>query len=237
MSAGGWQLALDTSGAEAAVALADGAGAAVPPMPPLALGRDSAGLLTALLAHLASHGLRLRDIRRWTVGLGPGSFTGIRVGAALVQGICLASGAACRGLPSSLALAQAVPTPEGGWLCALHDGRRQELLLSPWQRRAGAWVAPEPPQVLAVAALEGYLTRHQARAVILGGDPRAAALRAELGPRLTVLDHLDLRPWLANDDPWPWPQSETAMAASLEPVYVRPPVFVAPRPVSPAGIR
>ena len=94
------------------------------------IGRESAGLLNLLMQALREAGIELAAITHWTVGMGPGSFTGIRVGAALVKGICDGSAAVCRGLPSSLAMAADGRQEGDENICVLTDGRRDERRIS-----------------------------------------------------------------------------------------------------------
>ena len=236
MTPGSWQAALDSSSQTATLALGQVGQAATVQIHDLPIGRESAGLLVAVLQHLRELGLQLREIRRWTVGMGPGSYTGIRVGAAMVKGICLASGATCRGLPTSLAMVAATPPTPGARCCALHDGRRLEVLASPWIYGDQQWQAAEAPLVVPLAELDDFLTLRGATACLLASDARAAELAAQLGPRLTLLPTLDLNPWLLPDPAWPWPASPADLTADLSPVYVRPPVFIAPRAATQAEL-
>jgi tRNA threonylcarbamoyl adenosine modification protein YeaZ len=183
-------------------------------------------------AGLAQAQVEVRAIQRWTVGVGPGSFSGIRTGIALVRGVCAVSGAACRGVPSSAALALALA--EGQTLAVslgvLHDGRCGQVILSRYQWADGALQARGPASAEAPADLTGaelacdlYVTVQGALVLPMlpeGVRRRTRAVAAIEGRCLLALSRGDS---LAAD---------AAGGASLEPVYVRPPVFVASRPAA-----
>lgn len=70
-------------------------------------------------------GRDLSEVREVVVGAGPGSFTGLRIGAALAKGLCAATGAGLRAYGSLAALAAA--TALSGRVCVLAEARRGEV--------------------------------------------------------------------------------------------------------------
>ncbi|MCA1561145.1 MAG: tRNA (adenosine(37)-N6)-threonylcarbamoyltransferase complex dimerization subunit type 1 TsaB [Acidobacteria bacterium] len=84
-----------------------------------------------IVALLDRHGVRLTDIDLYGVAAGPGSFTGLRVGIATVQGLALVNGRPAVGVSALDALAHAVAGHEaargaaaiGVWL----DAQRGEV--------------------------------------------------------------------------------------------------------------
>jgi len=93
-------------------------------------------LLSAVDVALRGLGLRPRDLDGFAVTTGPGSFTGLRVGLSSVQGLALACGARCVGLPSLdvLALAAAGSAPR---IVALVDAFRGEVYAGAYDRLGG----------------------------------------------------------------------------------------------------
>jgi len=76
---------------------------------------------------LARAGWNRRQLDRVAVGIGPGSFTGLRVGIAIAQGVSEGLEIPLVGIPSLQAMALAVPPDLPGPRCVLVDARKGEL--------------------------------------------------------------------------------------------------------------
>ena len=68
-------------------------------------------------------------VERWAVGIGPGSFTGTRIGVATIKGIQLATGADVVGVSSFEAVAHGVSPLPGESLVSILDAMRGELFV------------------------------------------------------------------------------------------------------------
>jgi tRNA threonylcarbamoyladenosine biosynthesis protein TsaB len=109
-------LAFDTSSAACTAALFDGGGACLARRDEM-IGRGHAERLVPMIAEL----LDGRTAARILVGVGPGSFTGIRVAIAAAHGLAIGWGADLLGL-SSLALLAAGAGAEGDIAAAVAGG-------------------------------------------------------------------------------------------------------------------
>jgi tRNA threonylcarbamoyladenosine biosynthesis protein TsaB len=89
------------------------------------------------LAHalLDEAGLAFADIDRIAVGLGPGTFTGLRIGVSTARALAQASGAELVGVSTLEALAlEAQPHASGGYgVLAVVDARRGEVFAAGWR--------------------------------------------------------------------------------------------------------
>lgn len=98
-------------------------------------------LPAAVVGLLASHGLSLADVDLFAVAAGPGSFTGLRIGIATIQGLALATGRPAVGISALDALAHAVlPHTDASLprLAAWIDAQRGEVFASSYQCRTTA---------------------------------------------------------------------------------------------------
>ena len=138
---GRWTLALDTATpATVAAAVRPGAGDDAATAARLAVpGPGERPGHTRLLLGLAEEVLRETgggwdDVGRIVVGLGPGTFTGIRVGVATARALALGASAELVGVPTPWALAEAAGGPgaahEGVPVLVVQDARRRELFLT-----------------------------------------------------------------------------------------------------------
>jgi tRNA threonylcarbamoyladenosine biosynthesis protein TsaB len=123
-------LALDTASARCSVALLDGE---VLTVRAVDTARDHATLILPMIdALLAEAGVSLRSLDGIAFGRGPGSFTGVRVAAAVTQGLAAGADLPVLGISDLRALAArarqaAAATPPGALLLAAMDARMGEI--------------------------------------------------------------------------------------------------------------
>jgi tRNA threonylcarbamoyladenosine biosynthesis protein TsaB len=129
-----------------------------PPAPGRLLGPPdhSAELLPALAALLERAGVGWREVDSLAVGIGPGTFTGLRIGIATARGLAQALGIGLRPVPSLAALARGLAESPGAGerpLLALVDARRGQVFAALY--RAASPLEPEwgplaiaPPELL-----------------------------------------------------------------------------------------
>jgi tRNA threonylcarbamoyladenosine biosynthesis protein TsaB len=182
-------------------------------------GRD---LLPTLAATLKSAGLALKSAELFAVGLGPGSYTGLRVGLTAAKTVAYATGAPVVGLDSLAAVARNAPA-DAVRISVVADAQRGELYVAEFSRQA-----PGAPlicmRVSQIEPLAAWLARLEATTFVLGPALNSPRIQAALPAWLTATDpalnypdghrlvELAREAWASGqrDDPW-----------LLEPRYLR----------------
>jgi tRNA threonylcarbamoyladenosine biosynthesis protein TsaB len=122
-------LAIDTAGVDCSAALYDSAADKVLSAVSEAIGKGHAERLMAIIDDvLAKANVQLKAIDRIAVVIGPGSFTGIRVGVAAARGLALALGRESVGVTTLETLARShLAKHPGKPVVAAMDAKRNEV--------------------------------------------------------------------------------------------------------------
>jgi tRNA threonylcarbamoyladenosine biosynthesis protein TsaB len=150
------------------------------------------------------------DVARWAVGIGPGSFTGVRIGVATVKGIQLATGAELVSVTSLDAVAASAPRGSGEVVVAVLDALRAELFVQASNLRPAAIVRRSD-----FDAWREELARETGARVVVVGD--APPFAAGSPPRARFVGELALR-------------REPESPDAVEPFYLRAPDVTMPGP-------
>jgi len=198
-----------------------------------------AGALSRIAgAVLGDAGLSVRDLGGVAVSLGPGSFTGLRVGVSFAKGLAYAAGFPIVGVPTLPALASAAEVEEEVVATCL-DARRGEVYLALYDRRTGSPVETVSPIALDPDAAGRRILEesNRGRMAVVGDAaeryPASFRALAESGVRLVSLKESPPRGGViacraetrirAGERPDP---------ASVLPLYVRPPLARPPTPTT-----
>ncbi|HEY8921438.1 MAG TPA: tRNA (adenosine(37)-N6)-threonylcarbamoyltransferase complex dimerization subunit type 1 TsaB [Candidatus Limnocylindria bacterium] len=161
-------------------------------------GRQASELLPRLLVLLARVGRDLREATALAVGVGPGSFTGLRVSMSLAKGIALALRVPVVGIPSLEAWLEAEPRAaaaiaragaQDAYLLTRGTAEPRIVAASDLRGLVGGSVSAAPSELALAFELSGTLAPHGAAAAVA----RLAATRLAVDPRGDDLARLE--PW------------------------------------------
>jgi tRNA threonylcarbamoyladenosine biosynthesis protein TsaB len=220
-------LAIDTSSPVSAIAVVDGE---------RVLAHDDAHseqrhaevLLPRIGAALAQSGLTLRDIQLLAVGIGPGSFTGLRVGLATAKGLAIATRLSLCGVSSLRVLARAIAGRREVALCVL-DAGKGEVLAAAYRGAAGDLVEVWPPLRGEPAEIGRELRRREldaSRALACGSGARrhSEAIASGLGAALALAEPACDAPngvQVAREGAERFGREGPSDLGALEPLYLR----------------
>jgi|AMWB02.1.fsa_nt_gi tRNA threonylcarbamoyladenosine biosynthesis protein TsaB len=137
------------------------------------------GVMAAVDALLGLSGLAIAQIDLIVVNRGPGSFTGLRIGAAVAKGLALALEKPLIGVSSLETLAHQNPLQTADWVCPMLDARRGQVYWALYERCAGEWLAKVEEQVGPAGDAAAVIT-HACAFIGSGAALYADNLRARL---------------------------------------------------------
>jgi tRNA threonylcarbamoyladenosine biosynthesis protein TsaB len=129
---------------------------------------------------LRNAGARADALEALAVGLGPGSFTGLRIGLAFAKGFALAHALPLLGVPTLDIVAHAQPPMDGVLLAVLSAGRGR-IAAGAYRWSEGGWHADSPARI---TTWDELLRDGEAGAVYVCGEIDAAA-RETLGEQVS----------------------------------------------------
>jgi tRNA threonylcarbamoyladenosine biosynthesis protein TsaB len=160
-------LALDSTAVAASVALCDGEKLLANYT--INLGNThSETLLPMVEAVLKTAGLTTDDIDLFAASAGPGSFTGVRIGAATVKGLAFGKDKPCIGVSTLEALAYNLIGFEG-IACPVMNARRSQVYTATFAVSDGSLTRLTPDRAISIAELEDELLATD-RPIYLSGD-------------------------------------------------------------------
>jgi tRNA threonylcarbamoyladenosine biosynthesis protein TsaB len=183
------RLAIDTATSRLSVALGRTAADAVHEEVE-GVRQHAAALLPAIERLLARAHVSRNAISSVVIADGPGSFTGLRVGAAVGKALVVATGVEFWTVPSLLTRAAAVSGP-GCITVGVSDALRGQCYAGAWLWLPDGIETILPPEARTPAGLRTALPRPDA--VVGELPPTTAAMLADWAPHLDLAHHVDAR--------------------------------------------
>ena len=188
-------LAVDTSSAFCSVALSHAG--AVSGEHVMTAQSHSENVLPMVRRLLDARGLTVQDVDAFVVGIGPGGFTGVRLGVAVVQGLAYATGKPVIGLSSLLALAQAAfaAQPAAMTVLVANDARMSQVYWAAYRfDAAGEYSTVQAPSLGVLADVTAFAASQEVSTLQLAGNAWMVfdafkAWSVEHSVRVAEMDH------------------------------------------------
>jgi len=189
-------------------------------------GISGSTLLVPSLDFVIRHsGINIKELECVAVALGPGSFTGLKVGLSLAKGICFSLDIPIVGVSSLEALANQIPFCDT-LITAIIDSRRKEYFVAQFVWENSKILLRKSPDIY--LRLDEFPNKFIKETIFIGNNykSQSLALREVMGKKVLMappylwhikasnVGALGLKKFLNNelDDPF-----------LLEPIYLRPP--------------
>lgn len=181
----------------------------------------SVELAPAIELGLRRAGIGAKELKAVAVAIGPGSYTGLRIGLALAKGLVFARNLALVAVPTLDVLAQGQPLQELPMAAVLQAGRGR--LGAGWYHVAnGAWQASAAAELLTAAELAERIQRPTYICGELNQEDRAILGRKYKNAILASPAWSLRRPAILAEMGWQrWQAGELTDPAGLSPLYLQ----------------
>ena len=211
-------LAVDTSTAQIGLALFDGT-QVVAEYAWRSSQRHTVELAPAVAELLARCAVTMENVQALGVALGPGSFTSLRVGLALVKGLAFSRRIPVIGVPTLDILAPALPASKLPLAAALQAGRGR-FALGWFKGSKNGWQAQGPARVVTIEEIKAEV---QSPSIVCGEftAEERHTLETNSNAHLTPPSQSLRRPAVLAEMAWMrWQAGDVDDEASLAPIYL-----------------
>lgn len=116
-------------------------------------------LLPMVESLLANFSMTAKDVDIFAASIGPGSFTGVRIGAATLKGLAFASNKACVGVSTLEALAYNLVSHKG-LICPVMNARRSQVYTALFRSDGKALTRLMPDSAISISELDDMLSEY-----------------------------------------------------------------------------
>ncbi len=212
-------LALDTSTRGVGLALFDGA-QIIHESTWMCHNHHTVELAPAIDEALSKSRLRPKDIGAVTVALGPGSFTGLRIGLALAKGLAIVRHIPLIGIPT-LEILAAGQAPSGLPMIAALRAGRGRFAIGYYQWEQEKWTSTQDVEVLTPDALVEKIQSPTHLCGEFNREEREYFVRQQPMAQLASPSACVRRPAILAELGWKrWQQGSVDDPASLAPIYL-----------------
>lgn len=127
----------------------------------------SESLLPMIKAVLSSLSLKISDIDLFALSSGPGSFTGVRIGAATVKGLAFGKDTPCVEVSTLEALAYNLVIRQG-LICPVMNARRSQVYTALFRSDGERLTRLMPDSALAISELDEILAKYEEPISLVG---------------------------------------------------------------------
>jgi len=180
---------------------------------------------------LSENGISAEDLKAVAVSEGPGSYTGLRIGASLAKGICYGVGIPLIAISSLKSLAYlavrdfeagvlSIDNPDNTLIVSLTDARRMEVYRAVYDMHLNVLMQPEA-HVLEDASFGEYLDAGKTLLLVGDGAAKTAEKLSNWGEQIVCTDILPSAAGLSVLASKAMERGETVDTAYWEPRYLK----------------